>query len=201
MRKLSSLKNVQDGDWLLFRSRKDIDLVSDAIMAGGRSPYYHAGMACWSHGRLMCVETKQYVGGRSVSVANLLSSDPVLAIDVRHITAKRYNREKAVGGMLDFTGRNYGWRALLKTTLTKVIILRWFIRPSNNDNENGSLPYCSMAVSRASQKAGFDPVKLLSSGFTEPGDLGRVSDTIAPYIGTLYLSKKGHLAIRKEKVG
>jgi hypothetical protein len=201
MRKSSSLKGVQDGDWLLFRSRKDIDLISDAIMAGGRSPYYHAGMACWSHGRLMCVETKQYVGGRSVSVANLLSADPTLAIDVRHIVAKRYNREKAVGAMLDFTGCSYGWRALLRTAMTKVIVLRLFIRPSTNDNANGSPPYCSMAVSRASEKAGLDPVELLSSKFTEPGDLGRVPDVVATYIGTLYLSKRGRLAIRKEKVG
>lgn len=192
---------VRDGDWLLFRRRDgEVDPVTAAITVGGRSPYFHAGMACWFEERLMCAEAKQFVGGRVVLVANLLAADPGLAIDVRHIESRKYRRDVAVCKMLDFTGLNYGWRALLRATLSRVVLLRWFIRPSNKDTSNGDLPYCSMAVSRASRMANLDPVVLLADKATEPGDLGRVPESVASYAGTLYLDKRGKIAIRKEVI-
>jgi hypothetical protein len=156
-------------------------------------------MAMWINGRLFCLEAKQFVGGRAVLVANLLATDPDIAIDVRHITAKGYDRATAVGGMLDITGKPYGWSSLLHATLSKVVLLRWFIRPSCDDHQNGTAPYCSMAVSRESRRAGFDPVGLLGDAWTEPGDLGRVPDALASYVGTLSLSK-GKLRMQKEEI-
>jgi hypothetical protein len=156
-------------------------------------------MAMWINCRLFCLEAKQFIGGRAVLVANLLAVDHGLAIDVRHITAKGYDRATAVGGMLDITGKPYGWNALLHATLSKVVLLRWLIRPSRNDHQNVTAPYCSMAISRESRRAGFDPVGLLGDAWTEPGDLGRVPDALAHYAGTLSLWK-GKLRLQKEEI-
>jgi hypothetical protein len=189
---------IQNGDWLLFRRRTGADPVAAAIGIGGRSPYYHAGMAAWINDRLFCVEVKQFVGGRVALVENLLV-DPNVAIDVRHILTKKYDRQLAVNGMLGLTGKPYGWHALWRTILSKGVFFRWFIRPSTDDGSNGTAPYCSMGVSRESRKAGFDPASLLGDAWTEPGDLGRVPEVLAPCVGTLSVVK-GKLVLRREVI-
>ncbi len=56
---------VVDGDILLWRGR---GLMSRMIATAGRSEYSHAGMAAWWHDDLMCLEVREFVGGRCVTL-------------------------------------------------------------------------------------------------------------------------------------
>jgi hypothetical protein len=186
-----TIHSIRNGDWLLFRYRDSgMDLVSGAIEVGGRSPYFHAGMAYWCEERLMCLETRQGCGAHAVNLANHLAQNPAIAVDVRHILFPHYKRTAAVGYMLDLAGKPYGWTAIKRASLGHMPIVRWFVwllyqKQAIDDKANGSLPFCSAAVARATVAGGFDPVSHLASNYTEPGDLGRVPEELARTIGTI----------------
>ena len=67
-------RKIRDGDLLLFRPRRG--LMGRLITAAGRSDYSHAAMAVWWNGRLMCLETVQFGGGRAVLLSNLVERHP-----------------------------------------------------------------------------------------------------------------------------
>ena len=54
-----------------------------------------------------------------------------------------------------------------------MLLLRWMVAADIDDQNNGSPPFCSMAVSRACRAGGQDPVPNLADQCTEPGDLAR----------------------------
>ncbi len=163
---------VADGDLLLFRHSRGI--VGELIGIAGRSEYCHAAMAAWWNGRLMCLETVQGRGGRAVLLSNLVAREPGL-IDVYRANAnrRRFNRDAAVGAMIDITGRRYGWWSLLKASTVHLPVFRFLVVPDTDDAANGSLPFCSQAVARACRAGGADPVPNLADRLTEPGDLAR----------------------------
>lgn len=167
-------RRISNGDPLLFLRTPDIE--SDAIAVAGRSDIVHAGMAAWREdGVLCCLETLQGIGGRQVPLAEYVDAYPgrilvkKLAPEFRH----KYNRAKAVAKMREIVDKPYGWWAVLKASLIHLTVIRWFVKPETDDNANGSLPYCSMAVSRAMRAGNVDPVRKLGDGWTEPGDLDR----------------------------
>ena len=75
--------------------------------------------------------------------------------------------------MIDMTGHEYGWWALLRTAITHTLLLGRLFPPSKEDKPNGVLPFCSQAVSRATRAAGAgcDPCRGKADRFTEPVDL------------------------------
>lgn len=165
-------KKIRSGDLLLFRRRHG--LVGKLISVAGRSEYCHAAMAAWWNGRLMCLETVQGRGGRAVLLSTLVAENSG-QIDVFRANAnrRRFDRQAAVDGMLESTGRRYGWWSLLKAALVHLPVFRFLVLPDTNDAANGSLPFCSQAVSRACRCGGVDPVPNLADRLTEPGDLAR----------------------------
>jgi hypothetical protein len=163
---------IRDGDLLLFRCGRG--LLGRLIATAGRSDYSHAGMAAWWNGRLMCLETLQGRGGRAVLLSNLVRKYPG-RIDVYTAEAngQPFDRQAAVEAMIEITGRPYGWWSLLWVALVHMAVVRLFVRPNTDDAANGSLPFCSQAVSRACRAGGVDPVPRLADRATEPGDLAR----------------------------
>jgi len=159
---------IRSGDVLLF-PRRGSDLVSDAIAVAGRSEIIHAGMAAWINRRLYCLETVQWHGGRKILLSRYAKKQPVII--VKRPKSSRYSTRRAVAEMKKIVGKPYGWSALWRASWVHLPIIRWFVRPSHNDAENGDLPYCSMAVSRALRAGGVDPVERLADGWTEPGNL------------------------------
>lgn len=170
-------RKIRHGDLLLFRHRS---LPGRLIAAVGRSPYSHAALAGWWQGRLMVLEVRQFRGGRAVLFSNLLRRGPidVFATDAE---GRGFDRRRAVGHMLGYTGRAYGWRALLRCALAHAPLLRWCVRPMHDEADApadatgpGDLPpFCSMAVAAAIRAGGVDPVPHLADRWTEPGDLAR----------------------------
>jgi hypothetical protein len=163
---------IRDGDLLLFR--RNVGLVGKLITVAGRSEYCHAAMAAWWNGRLMCLETIQGHGGRAVLLSTVVAEDPG-RIDVYRANAnrRRFDRGRAVEGMIEITGRRYGWWSLVKAALVHLPVFRFLVLPDTDDQANGSLPFCSQAVSRACRQGGVDPVPNLADRLTEPGDLAR----------------------------
>ena len=169
-------RRIRHGDLLLFPHR---GLPGRLIAAAGRSPYSHAALAAWWQGRLMVLEVRQFRGGRAVLFSNVLRRGPidVFAPDAE---GRGFDRRRAVGHMLGYTGRAYGWRALLRCALVHAPVLRWCVRPMRDDADapadgaTGDLPpFCSMAVAAAVRAGGVDPVPQLADRWTEPGDLAR----------------------------
>ena len=165
-------RKIRDGDLLLFRRKRG--LIGKLISVAGRSPYSHAAMAAWWNGRLMCLETIQGHGGRAVLLSTLVATHPG-QIDVYRANAnrRRFDRDAAVEAMVQITGRRYGWWSLVKAALVHLPAFRFLVLPDTDDQANGSLPFCSQAVSRACRFGGVDPVPNLADRLTEPGDLAR----------------------------
>lgn len=168
-------RKIRHGDLLLFRHR---GLPGRLIAAAGRSPYSHAALAGWWQGRLMVIEVRQFRGGRAVLFSHLLRRGPidVFAADAE---GRGFDRRRAVGHMLGYTGRCYGWRALLRCALVHAPLLRWCVHPTADDatpvgaRADDLPPFCSMAVAAAIRAGGVDPVPQLADRWTEPGDLAR----------------------------
>jgi hypothetical protein len=166
-------RKIRDGDLLLFRRKGGV--IQKLITIAGRSEYCHAAMAAWWNGRLMCLETVQGRGGRAVLLSNVVGEDPNL-IDVYRVVRgcqRRFDRIGAVQRMQELTGKRYGWWHLARAAMYHLPIVRWFMIPLDDDRANGSLPFCSDAVSRAMRAGGIDPVPNLADAATEPGDLAR----------------------------
>lgn len=164
---------IRNGDVLLFRRRCGV--ASKLIAVAGRSEYCHAAMAAWWNHRLMVLETVQGRGGRAVLLSRLVDANPSL-IDVYRISEhhrRRFRRDSAVEAMIEITGKRYGWWNLARAAMLHLPILRLFTIPLDDDRANGSLPFCSDAVSRAMRAGGVDPVPNLADAGTEPGDLAR----------------------------
>lgn len=161
---------IRDADLLLFRPRRRI--LGRLIATAGRSDYSHAAMAAWWNSRLMCLETVQGLGGRAALLSNLVAEH---SIDVfsAGATGEQFDRHAAVDAMIGITGRRYGWWALSTAALIHLPVTRLLVRPQTDDHANGSLPFCSQAVSRAYRAGGVDPVPNLADRQTEPGDLAR----------------------------
>ena len=170
--------NIHSGDVLLFR-RGD-GLVSKLITVAGRSPYCHAGMVERNNGEWWCLETLQWKGGQRTRLSELVHRYPgqIVVFSIAPEFRARYNRRRAVAAMQRFVHRPYGWRALARATLThlpfaRVLLFRILLPFIVNDHQNGNLPFCSMAVSRACRAGKLDLVPNLGDSWTEPGDLGR----------------------------
>jgi len=162
-------RKIQGGDVLLFRGGSILTVIS------GRSPVTHVGMAAWWGDDLMCVHTVQWRGGVVDHLSELVAKHPG-RIEVHTICEakrRRYKRAVAVEAMKRIIGKPYGWRAILATACVHLPLIRWFVRPILSDGANGSLPFCSAAVSKAVRVGGVDLVPNLADGFTEPGDIVR----------------------------
>ena len=124
----------------------------------------------------MCAETVQWHGGRAVTLSSQVHLYPG-RIEVREPNvlgaSKGYDAMRTCEYMIRLAGQRYGWWAILKTALIHLPLLRLFFRPNTDDSANGSMPFCSGARAQADRFGGYDPVRGLSDGATEPGDLAR----------------------------
>ncbi len=168
---------IRDVDVLLFRRRKDANVVSVGISRLGRSEYTHVAMAAWWHERLWCIETNQrYGGGRVVLLSSVVARHPGLIEVYRSRRATAMRRFKILGAMLAVAGQPYGWRQFFTMAFKAMPFVRWFLPANTDDHSNGSRPVCSAAVGRAFRAGEIDLVPNLADSETTPGDIGRSAE-------------------------
>jgi len=162
---------VWNGDLLLFPGRGPISVA-------GRGKYTHAAMAGWWRHELMCVELREWLGGRAVTLASQLAAHPA-GIDVFRPVVTDRDRERALDIMIGKAGKRYGYRQVLAAALLHLPVVRYFVRPDTSRDlaEASQRPeYCSQAVCNAYHAAsGRDPVPHLADRLTEPSDLARTT--------------------------
>ncbi len=169
--------SIRDADLLLFRRR-------DLIAMAGRGEYSHAAKAAWWDVDLFCLEVREFVGGRAVTLSSQVQQYPG-RIDVYEANPDgrwpEYDRVGATRRMRRLCGCRYGWQHVLWAALLHLPIWRWLTaRRAAIDAETDDAatdrrpPFCSDACSMADRLGGkVDPVVHLADRYTEPSDLAR----------------------------
>lgn len=162
---------IADGDLLLFRRR-------GLISVAGRGDHSHAAKAAWWDGDLFCLEVRELVGGRAVTLSSQVKRRPG-KIDVYETNPDgrwpEYNRPGATRFMRRLAGCQYGWINLFGAALLHLPWIRLLLKANTNDQAaERRPPFCSQAVAMAERiGGGVDPVPHLADRLTEPADLAR----------------------------
>ncbi len=164
-------REIHDGDLLLFRRR-------GVISIAGRGEHSHAAKAAWWDDALFCLEVREWVGGRAVTLSSQVRRWPG-RIDVYEVNPQgrwpEYDTRGATAFMRRMAGCDYGYAGVAAAALLHLPIVRWFVRPDVDDRARDRRPpFCSQACATADRiGGGVDPVRHLADRLTEPADLAR----------------------------
>ncbi|MEM6798819.1 MAG: hypothetical protein AAF589_04825 [Planctomycetota bacterium] len=162
---------IHDADLLLFRRR-------GLIAIAGRGVHSHAAKAAWWGDDLMCLEVREWYGGRAVTLASQVRRCPG-KIDVFRANPQQrwpgFDRYDATDFMRELAGCDYGYGAVLAAAALHLPVIRTLVRP---DTEDAAIdhrpPFCSQACAMADRiGGGVDPTPHLADRLTEPADLAR----------------------------
>jgi len=179
---------IQEGDILLFRGSGIIGFLIKRYTAGLHS---HVALAHKDGDILECVEFREFMGGRSVSLKSQVDAAP-LSIDVFRpvksisyeeldedgnfkLIEKNYTKETASAmteDIIRWTGQPYGWKNIWKMFLRFIPGARLF-QQNINDDEVAKAKVCSTAVTVALRRNYMDPVPYLADARVSPADLAR----------------------------
>jgi len=179
---------IQEGDILLFRGSGIIGFLIKRYTAGLHS---HVALAHKDGNILECVEFREFMGGRSVSLKSQVDNAP-LSIDVFRpvksisyeemdkdgnlkLIEKNYTKEIASAmteDIIRWTGQPYGWKNIWKMLLRFIPGARLF-QQNFNDDEVAKAKVCSTAVTVALRRNYMDPVPYLADDRVSPADLAR----------------------------
>ncbi|MEN1679464.1 MAG: hypothetical protein AAGJ46_07705 [Planctomycetota bacterium] len=175
MKRLISLTEakhqIRDADLLLFRRR-------GVIAIAGRGEHSHAAKAAWWGGELMCLEVREWYGGRAVTLASQVMRRPG-QIDVYRTNPNQrwpgFDRERSTQFFRKLAGCDYGYAAVLSAAALHLPVVRMFVKPETEDAAiDRRPPFCSQACAMADRiGGGVDPTPQLADRLTEPADLAR----------------------------
>ena len=189
---------IQEGDILLFRGSGVIGFLIKRYTGGVHS---HVALAHKDGDVLECVEFREFMGGRSVSLKSQVDNSP-LNIDVfrpvksisyeemdaegnTKLIEKKYTEETASAmteDIIKWTGQPYGWSNIWKMFLRFIPGARLF-QQNINDDEVAKAKVCSTAVTVALRRNFMDPVPYLADDRVSPADLAR--SPILQYLFTI----------------
>lgn len=189
---------IQEGDILLFRGSGIIGTLIKRYTGGVHS---HVALAHKDGDILECVEFREFMGGRSVSLKSQVDNAP-LSIDVfRPVKSISYEEMDANGNVtliekkytietasamtediIRWTGQPYGWSNIWKMFLRFIPGARLF-QQNINDDEVAKAKVCSTAVTVALRRNFMDPVPYLADDRVSPADLAR--SPILQYLFTI----------------
>jgi len=189
---------IKEGDILLFRGSGTIGFLIKRYTGGVHS---HVALAHKDGDVLECVEFREFMGGRSVSLKSQVDSSP-LNIDVfrpvksisyeemdaegnTKLIEKNYTEETASAmteDIIRWTGQPYGWSNIWKMFLRFIPGARLF-QQNINDDEVAKAKVCSTAVTVALRRNFMDPVPYLADDRVSPADLAR--SPILQYLFTI----------------
>ena len=179
---------IQEGDVLLFRGSGVIGFLIKRYTGGLHS---HVALAHKDGDILECVEFREFMGGRSVSLKSQVDGAP-LSIDVfrpvksisyeeldengeMKLIEKNYDESVAKAmteDIIKWTGQPYGWNNIWKMFLRFIPGTRLF-KQNTNDDEVAKAKVCSTAVTVALRRNYMDPVPYLADDRVSPADLAR----------------------------
>lgn len=162
---------IRDGDLLLFRCR-------GLISIAGRGVHSHAAKVAWWGDELICLEVREWIGGRAVTLESQVQRNPGRIDLFRTNPDERwpeYDRAESTNYFKRLTGCDYGYGAVLEAALLHLPIIRTFVSPNVEDQSvDRRPPFCSQACAMADRLAGgVDPTPQLADRLTEPADLAR----------------------------
>ena len=189
---------IKEGDILLFRGSGTIGFLIKRYTGGLHS---HGALAHKDGDILECVEFREFMGGRSVSLKSQVDNSP-LNIDVfrpvksisyeemdaegnTKLLEKNYTEETASAmteDIIRWTGQPYGWSNIWKMFLRFIPGARLF-QQNINDDEVAKAKVCSTAVTVALRRNFMDPVPYLADDRVSPADLAR--SPILQYLFTI----------------
>jgi hypothetical protein len=162
---------IADGDLLLFRRRS-------LIAVAGRGEHSHAAKAAWWGDELLCLEVREWHGGRAVTLASQVKKHP-RRIDVFRTNPQNrwpeYDQPRSTHFMRRLAGCDYGYAAVLSAAMLHLPLVRLAVRANVDDGAiDRRPPFCSHACAMADRLGGgVDPVPHLADRLTEPADLAR----------------------------
>lgn len=184
---------VEEADVLLFRGK---GLIGKAICAYTRSEYSHVGLAHWDDEMLMCVEQREFKGGRSTDlqvqvyqnpdIIDVYRAEPHVCIptityseDVNIDWKRHYlntqTKKDITKTALKLTGTSYGWRTIWGIFKGYAPFLRLLRRQKNGDDKISKAYVCSTLATFAYRMNYIDLCPNLSDSRTTPADLARSS--------------------------
>ncbi|MEM8866095.1 MAG: hypothetical protein AAGF31_11180 [Planctomycetota bacterium] len=162
---------IGNADLLLFKSR-------GLIAIAGRGEHSHAAKAAWWGDQLMCLEVREWYGGRAVTLESQVKRYPG-AIDVFRANPSNrwpdFDRTRSTEFFRRLAGCDYGYASVLAAAMLHLPIVRTFVRAETEDAAiDHRPPFCSQACAMADRLGGgVDPTPHLADRLTEPADLAR----------------------------
>ena len=116
--------------------------------------------------------------GRTVPAKPYLLACPSETFTVYRVRKElRFDAKRAVEwALVNIPGVEYDEKGLWRSALSHMPYIRWYLKPSEDDEANGNGPqplYCSAAMSRMARAGGVDLVPGLADRWTEPVDIRR----------------------------
>ena len=189
---------LQEGDILLFRGSGLISFLIQRYTGGLHS---HVALASKNKDTWMCVEFREFKGGRSVSLHSQVKDNPTNIDVFRPVNSvsyqemiydgtiknvdKNYTPEVAAamtGDVIKWTGQPYGWKNIFQMFMRFIPGARIF-KQDTNDDDVTKAKVCSTAVTVALRKEFMDPVPYLADDRVSPADLAR--SPIIQYLFTI----------------
>lgn len=189
---------LQEGDILLFRGEGLISFLIQRYTGGIHS---HVALASKFNDTWMCVEFREFKGGRSVSLESQVKDNPTNIDVFRPVNSISYQKmlddksiqnidlvytkeiaNKMTQDIVKWTGQPYGWKNIFKMFMRFMPGARIF-QQNINDDDVAKAKVCSTAVTVALRKEFMDPVPYLADERVSPADLAR--SPIIQYLFTI----------------
>lgn len=186
---------IQEGDVLLFRS-PPFPAIGWWITRYTGGLYSHVGLAHWDNQVLYCVEQREFLGGRSVTLESQIkdnpgridvfrakpkvfyptvhmdSDKPKVVYETRNLTYEVKRQVVETG--LRMTGDSYGWQNIWGIFKGYAPFARIILnKPPIDDSVDSHAYVCSTLVAHSYRKHYSDPCPNLNDDRTTPDDISR----------------------------
>lgn len=187
-------KLLKDGDILFFRGK---GCIARAIKWAGGGIYSHVAMVDVNAKLIECIEFREWNGGRTINLDNYFPEfagridvyrpcphfeQIEFKKDINQIYSAKtfwisYNSREATQTLRKLTGLSYGWATIYRLMLYAFPFIRFFKKPSVNDESSieqikaGFV--CSTAIAWTLRKVYTDPIKNLADYEISPSELSR----------------------------
>ena len=182
-------KYIKDADVLLFRP-SPFPSVGWFISKYTQSPYSHVALVHWRGDSLICVEQREFKGGRAVSLERQVEENPgridvfralsklvVPSLDNGEVVNEKVVfrdeiAQEIINSAYKMTGEQYGWKNILEIAKGYLPFFR-LKQKKINDEVISQSHVCSTLVAQSYRLHYIDPCPFINDAQVTPGDLAR----------------------------